>query len=503
MTHAGARVHLADLVHAVDRRGPGRERSAERPLHGVPDAVRHCPRAARPLPRPRRGCSSSSSSGAAAARARARPHRAHRRPDRTPRGGLRADLAAAADRDRAQGPDRRARAARRSPSARRWRWDSTATTRSSAGGCGRRSSSWSKTTPRQAPPTDADLQAWLDAHAEAYARPSRASRCGRSSSASSGAGPRRRPMRRATARARCATAGPDAAIDTLGDRAHAAAGAGRAVRAARWRDVFGEDFAQGVDGDRAGAVVRPGRVRPTACTWFWCASARRRAARRSPRCARRSSASSSPTGAAPARCDSTRRCSRSTRVVIEHRPPRTGRRRSAPAAMRPAAAIVGALVCWPAPPRARRRTRHARASSSCARPAPATLPAALEAADRRRDRDPASRPVIPDGLPARDARPAAAHAGRRDRARHAACDGRPGRQDDAHRRARDHDHRRAGARAPRRRPAREPPAAPGDAVGDARRADERPRARALATCSSACSTSCSASITCCSCSACC
>ena len=148
--------------------------------------------------------------------------------------------------------------------------------------------------------------------------------------------------------------------------------------------------------------------------------------------------------------------------------PPAGRGRAARDAPSPLVAAARGSRCSRSARRAPRSPRNPPRLPRAARERSDHLLAALEAADRRRGRDP-DRARGPGGLPPLVTRPAAAHAGRRAGARHADLRGRAGGQDAAHRGARDHDHRRAGARPPRRRPAGEPHAPPGDAVGDAGR----------------------------------
>ena len=141
-------------------------------------------------------------------------------------------------------------------------WASTATTRSSAGACGRSWSSSSRTR-RQAPPTDAELQLARRASRGFPAEPRVALRQVFVTRAPRRVGPRGRREAAGAAEGRRAGAATER-LATL----DAARGAAARTLSEVSADVRSE-FAGQVDDARAGAVDGSARVPRTACTSCW------------------------------------------------------------------------------------------------------------------------------------------------------------------------------------------------------------------------------------------
>ena len=175
-----------------------------------------------------------------------------------------------------------------------------------------------------AAPTDAQLQAWLDATRRRLPARNRRSRSARSTSATDSGARRRRRMPSRCSRS-WRTAGPEATADKLGDAT-----------------MLPPEFDRGPSGAtsrRHSARTSPpastmpkrarGRARShraTGCTSCWCEAARPARCRRSPRSGRLWSASSSRTAAAQQLAAMYERLLSRYTVVIERR------RESAPAA---------------------------------------------------------------------------------------------------------------------------------------------------------------------------
>ena len=123
--------------------------------------------------------------------------------------------------------------------------------------------------------------------------------------------------------------------------------------------LFGDDFAQALA--QAGPGTGSARCdRPTGCTWSWSQPSNRRRCRHSSRCGRRWSGSGSPSAAPRRRRPSIKPCSPATRSSSRCRRRRRHDARCRPARPARGAAAAGCTVCA--------RTRCGRASWSCARP---------------------------------------------------------------------------------------------------------------------------------------
>ena len=359
------------------------------------------------------------------------------------------------------------------------------------------------------PPTDAELQAWLDAHPDAFRSEPEVAFRQVYLSQERGTRPLDAEARRLLAA--LAGAGAVGEIEALGDSHHAAA-RGRAIARSQVAREFGDEFADAV------TTLAPGRWSGPIQSGYGLhlVLVRERVEARLPR-ARRGAAAGrarvherAPHARARTRCTSA--CSSAIGCVIEKRPGRAAGCRRARGPGRCAVIAVpgrgrpvvggrpgGPRRCGRGP----RRTKRGPAFSSCRQTGAGDLQLPLEEAVGRRDRD-----LHRADHPAEECR--LATAGQQQLTPGAlivrgtlTLRGRHRGQDARDRRARIHDHRRHRPPASRRRAAREPPA----------EADESRRSRSARgppagsgrqrTCASASSTSCSASITCSSSSACC